>query len=237
MRDARTVGAGRAGFAGGVLLETERTGNCPLFAKLVKQTLDEHGVQFRFGAEVAAIRVDTGRAAVELVPPGDRRASNAREVDVISADAIVVAAGAGSLPLLDRLGWRLPLHPVRVHTLTAPVAYEEHAPHLNVIDSIKRISITRTHQRLRVGGGAVLQSLPETAKPLAEPLSEAALALLGKAVHDWVPGAARISAALSWQGTQLLSPDGLPVVGPTRIRACSSISDMVRPAGARLRVC
>ena len=101
---------------------------------------------------------------------------------MISTDAIVVAAGAGSLPLLDRLGWRLPLHPVRVHTLTAPVAYEEHAPHLNVIDSIKRISITRTHQRLRVGGGAVLQSLPETAKPLAEPLSEAALALLGQAV-------------------------------------------------------
>ncbi|EGD00898.1 D-amino-acid dehydrogenase, partial [Burkholderia sp. TJI49] len=64
-------------------------------------------------------------------------------------------------------------------------------------------------------GGAVLQSAADTAKPLAEPLSEAALALLGQAVHDWVPGAAKISAALSWQGTQLLSPDGLPVVGPT----------------------
>ncbi|PHP90397.1 amino acid dehydrogenase [Burkholderia sp. AU18528] len=203
------------GFAGGVLLETERTGNCPLFAKLVKQTLDEHGVQFRFGADVAAIRVDDGRAAVELVPPGNGNPAKAREVDVMSADAIVVAAGAGSLALLERLGWRLPLHPVRTHTLTAPVAYEEHAPHLSVVDSIKRISITRTHQRLRVGGAAVLQSLADTAKPLAEPLSEAALALLGQAVHDWVPGAARISAALSWQGMQLLSPDGLPVVGPT----------------------
>ncbi|MBN3531113.1 FAD-dependent oxidoreductase [Burkholderia cenocepacia] len=203
------------GFAGGVLLETERTGNCPLFAKLIKQTLDEHGVQFRFGADVAAIRVDSGRAAVELVPPGNRRAAQAREVDVISADAIVVAAGAGSLPLLERLGWRLPLHPARVHTLTAPVAYEEHSPHLCVVDSIKRISITRTHQRLRVGGAAVLQSVADTAKPLAEPLSEAALALLGQAVHDWVPGAAKISAALPWRGMQLLSPDGLPVVGPT----------------------
>ncbi|KVD99017.1 FAD-dependent oxidoreductase [Burkholderia anthina] len=203
------------GFAGGVLLETERTGNCPLFAKLVKQTLDEHGVQFRFGADVAAIRVDNGRAAVELVPPGNGNPAKAREVDVMSADAIVVAAGAGSLALLERLGWRLPLHPVRTHTLTAPVAYEEHAPHLSVVDSIKRISITRTHQRLRIGGAAVLQSLADTAKPLAEPLSEAALALLGQAVHDWVPGAARISAALSWQGMQLLSPDGLPIVGPT----------------------
>lgn len=204
------------GFAGGVLLESERTANCPLFTKLVKQVLDEHGVQFRFGAEVAAIRADAGRAAVELAPPGgDRRASKAREVDVISADAIVVAAGASSLALLERLGMRVPLHPMRVHTLTAPVAYVEHAPHLAVVDSIKRISMTRTHQRLRVGGGAVLQSLQDTARPLAGPLSEAALALLGQAVHDWVPGAAKISAALSWQGTQLLSPDGLPVVGPT----------------------
>ncbi|MBF5012002.1 FAD-dependent oxidoreductase [Burkholderia pseudomultivorans] len=204
------------GFAGGVLLETERTGNCPLFAKLVKQTLDEQGVQFRFGAEVVALRIDAGRVAVELAPSaGGGRAARAHEVDVMSADAIVVAAGAGSLPLLERLGWRVPLHPMRVHTLTAPVAYEEHAPHLSVVDSIKRIAITRTQQRLRIGGGAVLQSAADTAKPLAEPLSEAALALLGQAVHDWVPGAAKISAALSWQGTQLLSPDGLPVVGPT----------------------
>ncbi|MDI9653764.1 FAD-dependent oxidoreductase, partial [Burkholderia cenocepacia] len=54
------------GFAGGVLLETERTGNCPLFAKLIKQTLDEHGVQFRFGA--AAVDADRGdvRAEAEL---------------------------------------------------------------------------------------------------------------------------------------------------------------------------
>ena len=219
-----------------MLLETERTGNCPLFAKLVKQTLDEHGVQFRFGAEVAAIRVDTGRAAVELVPPGDRRASNAREVDVISADAIVVAAGAGSLPLLDRLGWRLPLHPVRVHTLTAPVAYEEHAPHLNVIDSIKRISITRTHQRLRVGGGAVLQSLPETAKPLAEPLSEAALALLGRTVHD----CARRRAHL---GRVVVARHAVAVAGrPAGRRSDPHPRVLVNfghgPAGwARLRVC
>lgn len=208
--------AAEPGFAGGVLLETERTGNCPLFVKLVKQTLDEHGVQFRFGAEVAAIRADAGRAAVELAPPrGDRHAAKAREVDVMSADAIVVAAGVGSLSLLERLGWRMPLHPIRVQTLTAPLAYEEFAPHLSIVDSIKRISITRTHQRLRIGGGAVLQSVADTAKPLPEPLADAALALLGQAAHDWVPGAAKISAALSWQGMQLLSPDGLPVVGPT----------------------
>ncbi|WP_323118846.1 FAD-dependent oxidoreductase [Burkholderia alba] len=203
-------------FAGGVLFEGERTANCPLFVKLVKQVLDDHDVQFRLGRAVTAIRADAGRAAVELAPdPSDPRAARSKEVDVISADAIVVAAGTGSLTLLDRLGVRLPLHPVRVHTLTAPIAYEEHAPHLTVVDSIKRITMTRMNQRLRIGGGAVLQSMKDTARPLAEPLSEAALALLGQATHDWIPGAAKISAALAWQGIRLLSPDGLPVVGPT----------------------
>ncbi|KDB06730.1 D-amino-acid dehydrogenase [Burkholderia sp. lig30] len=203
-------------FAGAVLLESERAANCPLFTKLLKHVLDDHGVQFRFGAEVAAIRAEAGRAAVELAPSrGERRAGKPDEVDVISADAVVVAAGASSLVLLERLGWQLPLHPVRVHTLTAPLAFEGHAPHLTVVDSVKRIAMTRLHQRLRISGGGVLQSMQDTARPLAEPLSEMALTLLGQASHDWIPGTAKISAALSWQGIKLLSPDGLPVVGPT----------------------
>jgi D-amino-acid dehydrogenase len=200
-------------FAGGVLFRDERTANCPLFAKLVKQTLDtQGGVQFQFGREVTAIRLDSNRAAVELAPrPGDPVRS--REVDVIGADAIVVAAGVGSLPLLDRVGLQLPLHPLRLHNLVAPIAREEFAPHMTVIDAVKRITITRNNHRLRIAGGAVLQSARETDKPLGEPLTKEALALLGQATHDWVPGAARISQALPWEGIKLLSPDGLPVTG------------------------
>lgn len=200
-------------FAGGVLFETERTANCPLFAKLIKQTLDaQGGVQFQLGREVAAIRVDGERAAVELVPRvGEPLRS--REVDVISADAVVVAAGVGSLPLLERLGLSLPLHPLRLHTLVAPIAHEECAPHITVIDAVKRITITRNNHRLRIAGGAVLQSVGQTDKPLGEPLTKEALALLGQATHDWIPGAAKISAAMPWEGVKLLSPDGLPVVG------------------------
>ncbi|UWX68779.1 FAD-dependent oxidoreductase [Burkholderia gladioli] len=204
-------------FAGGVLLEFERTANCPLFSKLVKQTLDEHGVQFCFGRAVTAIRVEANRAAVELAPePGDRLGARGKEVDVISADAVVIAAGTGSVPLLARLGITLPLHRVRVNALSAPVAYEEHAPHLSVVDSIKRITMTRMHQRVRISGAPVLQSEKDIARPLPEALNDEALALLGQATHDWIPGAAKISAALPWQATRLLSPDGLPVVGPTR---------------------
>ncbi|TDN70179.1 FAD-dependent oxidoreductase [Paraburkholderia sp. BL10I2N1] len=200
-------------FAGGVYFDSERTANCPLFAKLVKQLLDEEGgVTFLNGREVAAIRVDNQRAAVELTPHAGEP-TRSREVDVIAADAIVVAAGVGTLPLLEKLGLRLPLHPLRLHTLAAPVAHEECVPHMTVIDAVKRITITRMNHRLRVAGGAVLQPASQTDKPLGEPLTKEALALLGQATHDWIPGAAKISAALPWEGLKLLSPDGLPVVG------------------------
>ncbi|MEJ8797206.1 FAD-dependent oxidoreductase [Trinickia caryophylli] len=200
-------------FAGGVMFEQERMANCPLFAKLVKQVLDERaGVQFMFGRTVEALRLDSHRAAVELTPITGARA-NAREVDVVSADAIVVAAGAGSLPLLARAGLELPLHPARVFALTAPIAYEECAPHMAIVDTVRRITMTRANQRVRVAGAAIVQPARELEKPVPAALAEAATAALAQATHDWIPGAAKISAAHAWDGIQLLSPDGLPVIG------------------------
>jgi D-amino-acid dehydrogenase len=204
---------GEPAFAGGVLFGEERIANCPLFAKLIKQALDaQGGVQFMIGREVTGIRLENGRAAVELAAlEGDT--VHRHEVDVISGDAVVVAAGAGSIGLLERLGLRLPFHPLRVHTLVAPIAHEECVPHRTVVDAVKRITITRMNQRLRISGGAVLQTANRVDKPLPEAITEEALALLGQATHDWIPGAAKISAALPWAGIKLLSPDGLPALG------------------------
>jgi len=82
-----------------------------------------------------------------------------------------------------------------------------------IVDAVKRIGISRMNHRLRIAGGAVLQGAGQIDKPLGEAVTKEALALLGQATHDWIPGAARISAALPWEGVKLLSPDGLPVIG------------------------
>jgi len=205
-------------LAGGVLLGDARTANCPLFTKLLKQVLEDSGVQFQLGREVTAIRADAQRAAVELGPRAgevDGKGRKSRDVELIGADAIVVAAGTGTPALLATLGITLPLHPLRLHTLTAPIAYEERAPHITVVDSVKRITMTRINQRMRVTGGAVLESVAKAHKPMTESMTRRALALLGQATHDWIPGAAKVSAARAWDGIRLVSPDGLPVVSPT----------------------
>lgn len=200
-------------FAGGVRLPAGRVANCPLFVKQLKQVLDNlGGVQFQTGREVSAIRLESGRAAVELAPRLPEQASS-REVEVISGDAVVVAAGAQTQRLVAPFGVKLPVYPLRVHTLNAPVAHEECVPHTTIIDAAKRIAITRMNHRLRISGGAVLLRAKQVDEPLTEALTESALALLGEASRDWAPGAARISAALAWEGVKLLSADGLPAVG------------------------
>ncbi|HTH62724.1 MAG TPA: FAD-dependent oxidoreductase [Paraburkholderia sp.] len=200
-------------FAGAVRFDDARVANCPLFVKQLKQELDAlGGVQFLNGRAVSAIRLESQRAAVELAPREDANARR-NEVDVISGDAVVVAAGAQTPALVAPFDVKLPLYPVRVHALSAPIAHEECVPRTTIVDAVKRIAITQNNQRLRISGGAVLLRAKELDKPLPAPLTEEALALLGEASRDWTPGAAKISAALPWEGMKLLAADGLPAVG------------------------
>lgn len=201
-------------FAGGVLLPEERTANCPLFTKQLKQLLEDGGVQFRMNRTVTALRLDDKRAAVELADPDASRNKRNENVELITADAVVVAAGAETPALVRKsTPW---LYPLRMHTLTAPIAYEERAPHLTVVDSMKRITMTRVNQRLRVAGAGVFQSASKADKPLDASLARRALDVLGQGTHDWIPGAGRVSAARPWEGLRLFSADGLPAVGATR---------------------
>jgi D-amino-acid dehydrogenase len=199
--------------AHGVWLPYERSANCPLHAKQLKQVLDGD-VQFEFGRIATGMRLGAARVTVEL-RPREADAALRGELDTISADAIVVAAGTGSPALLARAGLAVTLQPARVHALTAPIAHDERAPHVSVVDSARRITITRLSNRLRIAGAPLVQSPRKVAAPPRAELTEQAISLLGQAAYDWIPGAARISAALPWDGVKLLSPDGLPLVGAT----------------------
>ena len=206
-------------LAGGVLLPGERSGNCPLFAKQLKQLLSDKGVTFRLESTVLSIQMSSGGARVSL---GNREADSLsayapghRSSEELRADAVVVAAGAGSLPLLNEAGIRLPLQPVRMHALMAPILHEELAPHVTLVDTERRITIARLNNRMKITGAAVLQSRAKTLRGLDAGLRAQALDMLAQAAHDWAPGAVKFSSARHWDGVSLLSPDGLPVVGRT----------------------
>ena len=202
-------------FAGGVWLPESQVMNCPLFVRQLRQTLDATGnVQFVMGRAVSALRLDAQRASVELAPdPMTALASH--KANTLSADAIVVAAGAGTPALVEKQGITLPFYPVNLFTLSAPLAHEECVPMITLADSLRRITLTRSNQRMRISGGAVIRRAAQIDDPLPAALTEEAMTLLGETARTWAPGAAKIADSLPWEDFKLLSFDGLPAVGRT----------------------
>jgi len=211
-----SIPSGQA-LAGGVLLPGDRSANCPLFAKQLKQLLNDSDVTFMLESTALSVQLMASGARVKLTarvdPFGGRGGVSGGEE--ISADAVVVAAGAHSLALLADAGLRLPLHPVRMHALMAPILHEELAPHLTLVDTAKRVTISRLNNRMKLTGAALIQSRERAFSPPDPVLRNQALDMLAQAAHDWAPGAVKFSSARQWDGVRLLSPDGLPVVSRT----------------------
>jgi len=181
--------------------------------------LNDNDVTFMLESTVLGIQVQASGVRVKLTARVDPFAHNGSKdalgSEEIAADAVVVAAGARSLDLLADAGLRLPLHPVRMHALMAPILHEELAPHLTLVDTAKRITISRMNNRMKLTGAALIQSRERAFSPPDIVLRNQALDMLAQAAHDWAPGAVKFSSARQWDGVRLLSPDGLPVVSRT----------------------
>ena len=78
------------------------------------------------------------------------------------------------------------------------------------MDEHYKVAITRLGARVRVAGGAELGGR-------ATHHNARAVATLYKVLHDWFPGAARLSHAQVWKGARAMLPDGPPVLGASGI--------------------
>lgn len=186
-------------LAGGLYLPDDEAGNCPLFTKQLKNIAQEMGVEFLFGSTVSAID-----------PHGQRIGLRVRD-RVFNADAVVIAAGIDSTRLLEPLGIRLPLYPIKGYSATATIRNYDDAPQAALMDEAYKVAITRMGGRIRIAGIAELGST-------SSDLHEAALRTLAKVGEDWFPDAANYSTASYWSGIRPMLPDGPPVLGATPIR-------------------
>jgi D-amino-acid dehydrogenase len=201
----REPGLSDLAFGGGLYLPDGETGNCPLFAKTLKNLCEERGVRFDFGTTVDRVATEGDRVRLAV--------RNAQGHEQRSPDAIVIAAGAASTPLLRQLGVRLPLYPVKGYSASVAIREPTFAPVASVMDEAYKVAIVRMGNRIRIAGTAELGDRQLT---LESRHAERALATLLKVVRDWFPGAANYQGASWWVGARPMLPDGPPVVGPTR---------------------
>ena len=205
----REPGLSDLDFAGGLYLPEDGTGNCPLFARLVKNLCESQGVRFVFGTAVERVATEGDRVTLRLRDAAVGVGGRAWQ----SPDAVVIAAGISSAVLLRGLGVRLPLYPVKFYSASVAIREPTFAPVAAVMDESYRVAIVRMGNRIRVGGTA---EVGDRGLSLETRQAERAFATLLKVVRDWFPGAARYQEASWWVGARPTLADGPPVLGPTR---------------------
>ncbi len=192
------LGRVRAKFAGGLRLPGDETGDCFKFTNALAEVCRQQGVEFRYGTAIRAIETERGRITGVVTDGG-----------LVTAEAYVVALGSYSPRLLNPLGVRVPVYPVKGYSLTVPITDPAGAPESTVMDETHKVAITRLGDRIRVGGTAELAGF-------STELREARRGTLEHVVTDLYPDGGDVAKAQFWCGLRPMTPDGPPVIGPTR---------------------
>jgi D-amino-acid dehydrogenase len=185
-------------FVGALRLPGDETGDCFLFTNRLAEMARSIGVAFRFGTRIEAIDVAGGQVT------GVRLGG-----ETLAADAYVCALGSYSTTALAPIGIGLPVYPVKGYSITVPVVDAAHAPESTIMDETHKVAVTRLGDRIRVGGTAELAGY-------SLKLREARRATLEHVVSDLFPGGGDIARATFWCGLRPMTPDGTPIIGPTR---------------------
>ncbi|CAH1653091.1 D-amino acid dehydrogenase [Chelatococcus asaccharovorans] len=185
-------------IVGGLLTPKDETGDCYKFTNALAKKAKERGVRFAYGTEIMGLDIEGNRV---------RGVRTNRET--WGADAVVVALGSYSPLLVRPLGIRLPVYPVKGYSLTIPIITPARAPHSTVMDETYKIAITRLGDRIRVGGMAEISGYTND-------LGLARRRTLEHSVMDLFPGGDPSDASF-WSGLRPMTPDGTPVIGPTKI--------------------
>lgn len=193
------LAAVREKFVGGLQLTADRTGDCRMFTLALAERCVEMGVEFRYGQAVSRLAVAGDRVVGVDVEHHGR----------VTGDAYVCAFGSYAADLLRPVGIRLPIYPVKGYSVTLPVTDDVMAPQSTIMDETYKVAITRLGDRIRVAGTAEIAGYSNRLGPHA---TETVRYVVG----DLFPRGGDLSRAEGWTGLRPMTPDGTPVLGPTR---------------------
>ncbi len=190
-------------YAGGVYTPDEEVGDCAMFCRNLLRRL-QADAHFRFQrARVEGGQVRGGRLLAVQTDAGE-----------LTADAFVLALGVHSAAFARRLGFHLPVYPLKGYSITVPLqdAAPESAPQVSITDMARKIVYARLGDRLRVAGRVELVGMDERVQPRAiEELKQSTAALF--------PQCPRVEDAQldPWAGLRPATPTGLPIVGASPV--------------------
>jgi D-amino-acid dehydrogenase len=183
----------KPGLGGGWLYETDAHLRPDRLMNSWRAALATRGVTIRENCAMTSFLRDGGRARAVATIGGE-----------LLADAFVLATGAWSPLLNDRLGCRLPIQPGKGYSLTT--TRPANCPRLPMIFEEHRVAVTPMQSGYRLGSMMEFVGYDASISPKRiDYLKQAAGLYLDEPVGDTVQE--------TWSGWRPMTPDGLPVIG------------------------
>ncbi len=192
-------------LAGAIYYPDDEHGDALRFCEGLAREAQARGVRFCYGATVAGLRRE-----------GARITSVAGNSQSWEADAVVLAAGSYSPKLVESVGIKVPIQPVKGYSITVPMDGAQPAPRIPILDDELHAVAVPLADRMRVAGTAEFTGFDRTVTPAR---IENLRYLLAR-TYPSIAQTATPERTSSWAGLRPMSCDGVPIIGRT---ACENL--------------
>ena len=224
-------------IVGGTYTPSDESGDARVFTQELARLCYARGAEFLFNQEVVALnKVNNAIQSVairQINKPAiaenaskngaknDSTTSNAgNTIKNLTADAIVVACGSYSAPLLRTVGVDVPIYPGKGYSATFKILRPELAPKVSMIDDHVKCAVSRLGDELRVAGTIEVGGYDTS---LTTPLAQARCHMLAKRIETVLPGVCDTrteeegGAPHFWTGLRPATPTNIPYIGKTSV--------------------
>ncbi|TAG26833.1 MAG: D-amino acid dehydrogenase [Burkholderiales bacterium] len=202
-------------IVGGTYTPSDESGDAREFTRQLAARCEQLGAELLFNHDITEL-CKMGNA-IESVAVRARSTGLERR---IHADAVVVACGSYSAPLLRSVGVNLPVYPGKGYSVTLPLLRPDLAPQVSTIDDEKKIAMTRLGNHLRVAGTIEVGGYDLS---LDSPLAQKRCEMLLKRIEAILPGVADTRTPAQggnpqyWCGLRPATPTNIPFIGKTKV--------------------
>jgi D-amino-acid dehydrogenase len=195
-----SLAAAKDKIAGGIYCPTDETGDCHKFARAIAAACEQGGAELRYDTAVLGFELDGDRLAGVRTSKGDLR-----------ADGYVMCLGNDSPLLARQLGLKLPVYPIKGYSLTIPIGNHRQPPTIGSVDETNLVAISRFGDRMRITATAEFAGYDTRH-------TERDFEFMAGVAKELYPDGADYDRAQHWAGLRPMTPEGTPILGPSRYR-------------------
>lgn len=188
-----------APIGGGIFSPEEGCGDARVFSTSLADKCAAAGVRFECGADIQQLMVTGGRVCGIVTSKGE-----------FTAERYLLALGPESAAVGRSAGLRLPIIPAKGYSIDIPLADDQAAPKVNVIDEDNYVAMARLGGALRLAGKVEFTGYDRS-------YHDGNFTGLLQVARELFPGVGDFDDANYWACLRPVTPGGPPLLGATPI--------------------